>query len=143
MIFREKKQNHFYLCGERVVVLIVYWNEWVRESVWKRERERRDDVSDPNTHSNYGRTQPLQLWEQKAEKHGNDDDEVAIQLIMDPEIQSSVLDIRGINLSTTYIACPADPRKTLGIILPYFALTVKNVSHSYSRTRWHLSLFWQ
>jgi len=78
--------------------------------------------------SNFSRTQPLQLWEQKAERHGNDDDEeVAIQLITDSEIQSSVLDIRGINLSTTYIACPADPRKTLGIILPYFAMTVKNV----------------
>ena len=29
--------------------------------------------------------------------------------------QSFVLEIVGTNVSTTYVTCPADPRKTLGI----------------------------
>ncbi|CAB4060340.1 Cilia- and flagella-associated protein 20 [Lepeophtheirus salmonis] len=31
------------------------------------------------------------------------------------------------NVSTTYITCPADPRKTLGIKLPYLVMIVKNM----------------
>ncbi len=33
----------------------------------------------------------------------------------------------GTNVSTTYITCPADPRKTLGIKLPYLVMIVKNM----------------
>merc|ERR1712244_1492 len=47
--------------------------------------------------------------------------------ITDPDIQSFVLEIVGTNVSTTYITCPADPRKTLGIKLPFLVMIVKNM----------------
>ncbi len=50
-----------------------------------------------------------------------------MQRITDPDIQSFVLEIVGTNVSTTYITCPADPRKTLGIKLPYLVMIVKNM----------------
>uniref|UniRef100_A0A915LRR4 CFA20 domain-containing protein n=1 Tax=Meloidogyne javanica TaxID=6303 RepID=A0A915LRR4_MELJA len=34
----------------------------------------------------------------------------------------------GANVSTTYISCPLDPKKTLGIKLPFFFMTVKNLN---------------
>lgn len=34
----------------------------------------------------------------------------------------------GTNVSTTYIQCPADPKKTLGIKLPFLVMIIKNVS---------------
>ncbi len=42
-------------------------------------------------------------------------------------LQSFVLEVVGTNVSTTYITCPADPRKTLGIKLPYLVMIVKNM----------------
>lgn len=30
-------------------------------------------------------------------------------------------------LSTTYITCPADPKKTLGIKLPFLVMIIKNL----------------
>ena len=41
--------------------------------------------------------------------------------------QSFVLEIVGTNVSTTFITCPADPKKTLGIKLPYLVMIVKNM----------------
>ena len=41
--------------------------------------------------------------------------------------QSFVLEIVGTNCSTTYVTCPADPKKTLGIKLPYLVMIVKNM----------------
>ncbi len=38
-----------------------------------------------------------------------------------------MLEVVGTNVSTTYITCPADPRKTLGIKLPYLVMIVKNM----------------
>ncbi len=52
-----------------------------------------------------------------------------IKRITDPDIQSSVLEIMGTNVSTTYITCPADPKKVLGIKLPFLVMIIKNVSH--------------
>lgn len=43
------------------------------------------------------------------------------------DIQSSVLEVAGTNVSTTYITCPADPKKTLGIKLPFLVMIIKNV----------------
>lgn len=42
----------------------------------------------------------------------------------------------GTNVSTTFIQCPADPKKTLGIKLPFLVMIIKNVSGNchYSRT---------
>merc|ERR1712216_492714 len=38
-----------------------------------------------------------------------------------------VLEIMGTNVSTTYITCPADPSKTLGIKLPFLVMIIKNL----------------
>lgn len=57
-----------------------------------------------------------------------------IKRITDPDIQSSVLEIMGTNVSTTFIQCPADPKKTLGIKLPFLVMIIKNV---------RMSTFWR
>ncbi len=51
-----------------------------------------------------------------------------IKRITDPDIQSSVLEIMGTNVSTNYITCPVDPKKTLAIKLPFLVMIIKNVS---------------
>lgn len=33
----------------------------------------------------------------------------------------------GTNVSTTYVTCPADPKQTLGIKLPFLVMIVKNM----------------
>ena len=33
----------------------------------------------------------------------------------------------GTNVSTTFITCPSDPKKTLGIKLPFLVMIIKNV----------------
>ena len=65
-------------------------------------------------------SKPLQIWDKKV-RNGH------IKRITDPDIQSFVLEIVGTNVSTTYITCPADPRKTLGIKSPYLVMIVKNM----------------
>lgn len=50
-----------------------------------------------------------------------------IKRITDSDIQSSVLEICGANVSTTYVTCPADPKKTLGIKLPFLVMIIKNL----------------
>lgn len=65
-------------------------------------------------------SKPLQIWDKKV-KNGH------IKRITDEDIQSLVLEVVGCNVSTTYITCPADPKKTLGIKLPYLVMIVKNL----------------
>jgi hypothetical protein len=55
-----------------------------------------------------------------------------IKRITDQDIQSSVLEIMGTNVSTNYITCPAEAKKTLGIKLPFLVMIIKNVSTSRS-----------
>jgi len=50
-----------------------------------------------------------------------------IKRITDQDIQSSVLEIMGTNVSTTYISCPADAKRTLGIKLPFLVMIIKNL----------------
>ena len=50
-----------------------------------------------------------------------------IKRITDQDIQSSVLEIMGTNVSTNFITCPADPKKTLGIKLPFLVMIIKNL----------------
>lgn len=53
-----------------------------------------------------------------------------IERIMDEDLKSSVVDIRGINLATTFIQCPKKnfgPLKSLGITLPHLVFLIKNV----------------
>ncbi|AWP00572.1 putative cilia- and flagella-associated protein 20 [Scophthalmus maximus] len=50
-----------------------------------------------------------------------------IERITDDDIHSLVLAVEGTNVSTTYITCPADPKKTLGIKLPFLVMIIKNL----------------
>ena len=50
-----------------------------------------------------------------------------IKRITDPDIQSSVLEIMGTNVSTTYITAPAKKKLTLGIKLQFLVMIIKNV----------------
>lgn len=50
-----------------------------------------------------------------------------IKRLTDGDIQSSVLEVAGTNVSTTYIACPAEPKRTLGIKLPFLVMIIKNL----------------
>merc|ERR1712182_203619 len=52
---------------------------------------------------------------------------MGIKRITDQDIQSSVLEVMGTNVSTNYITCPADPNKTLGIKLPFLVMILKNL----------------
>ncbi|KAI0982487.1 hypothetical protein GJ496_007481 [Pomphorhynchus laevis] len=70
-------------------------------------------------------TSPLQLWDKNV-KNGH------IKRITDEDIQSLVLEIMGENISNVFISCPADPRKSLGIKLPFFVLIVKNMDRYFS-----------
>ncbi|XP_078525128.1 cilia- and flagella-associated protein 20 isoform X1 [Lissotriton helveticus] len=65
-------------------------------------------------------SKPLQIWDKKV-RNGH------IKRITDNNIQSLVLEIEGTNVSTTYITCPADPKKTLGIKLPFLVMIIKNM----------------
>jgi len=69
---------------------------------------------------NHDRSKPLQIWDATV-RNGH------IKRITDPDIQSSVLEIMGTNVSTNYIVCPAEPNQTLGIKLPFLVMIVKNV----------------
>lgn len=65
-------------------------------------------------------SKPLQIWSKQV-RNGH------IKRITDQDIQSSVLEIMGSNVSTNYISCPADPQKTLGIKLPFLVMIIKNL----------------
>jgi len=70
------------------------------------------------------RSKPLQIWDKKV-RNGH------IKRITDADIQSSVLEIMGTNVSTTYIECPSEKKKTLGIKLPFLVMIIKNVGASH------------
>ncbi len=55
-----------------------------------------------------------------------------IKRITDNDIQSSVLEICSANVSTTYITCPAEPGRTLGIKLPFLVMIIKNLKKYFS-----------
>ncbi|XP_015792807.1 cilia- and flagella-associated protein 20 [Tetranychus urticae] len=68
---------------------------------------------------------PLQIWDKKV-KNGT------IKRIMDNDIQSSVIEVTGSNISTAFITCPNIPRQSLGIKLPYLVIIVKNMKKFFS-----------
>lgn len=47
---------------------------------------------------------------------------------MDEDMQSSVIELAGANVSTNFISCPSDPNQTLGIKMPFLVLLIKYVS---------------
>ncbi|XP_018393246.1 PREDICTED: cilia- and flagella-associated protein 20-like, partial [Cyphomyrmex costatus] len=63
---------------------------------------------------------PLKLWDVHV-KNGY------IRRITDEEIKSLALEIAGTNVATTYIYCPAYPKKALGIKLPFLIIIIKNM----------------
>ena len=65
-------------------------------------------------------SKPLQIWD-KHVRNGH------IKRITDPDIQSSVLEIMGTNVSTNFITCPSESNKTLGIKLPFLVMIIKNL----------------
>lgn len=69
---------------------------------------------------NLFRSKPLQIWDSEV-RNGH------IKRITDEDIQSSVLEIMGTNVSTNYITCPANVKKTLGIKLPFLVMIIKNL----------------
>ena len=76
-------------------------------------------------------SKPLQIWDKNV-RNGH------IKRITDQDIQSSVLEIMGTNVSTNYITCPADPKKTLGIKLPFLVMIIKHTlthTHTHTHTR--------
>jgi len=78
--------------------------------------------NDLNFTTTSNRSKPLQIWDKQV-KNGH------IKRITDQDIQSSVLELIGTNVSTTYITCPASSKKTLGIKLPFLVMVIKNVSN--------------
>ena len=55
-----------------------------------------------------------------------------IKRITDGDIRSSVLEVMSTNVSTTFISCPGDPAKTLGIKLPFLVMLIKNLKKYFS-----------
>jgi hypothetical protein len=55
-----------------------------------------------------------------------------IKRITDGDICSSVLEIMGTNVSTTFISCPAEANATLGIKLPFLVMIIKNLKKYFS-----------
>lgn len=71
-------------------------------------------------HLTISRSKPLQIWDKKV-RNGH------IKRITDNDIQSSVLEIIGTNVSTNYITCPLQQNRTLGIKLPFLVMIIKNL----------------
>ncbi len=65
-------------------------------------------------------SKPLQIWDKQV-KNGH------IKRLTDQDIQSSVIEIMGTNVSTNFITCPADPKQTLAIKLSFLVMIIKNV----------------
>ncbi|CAI2736539.1 unnamed protein product [Schistosoma spindalis] len=65
-------------------------------------------------------SKPLQIWD-KSVMNGH------IKRITDNDIQSLVLELMGTNVSTTFITCPAEPKRSLGIKLPFLVMIIKNL----------------
>lgn len=69
-------------------------------------------------------SKPLDIWDVHC-KDGY------ISRFLDNDIKSMVLEIRGNNVSTTYMTCPSKNR-TLGISMPFLVMIVKNLKKYFS-----------
>lgn len=70
-------------------------------------------------------SQPLLIWDSQV-KNGY------IKRITDEDAKSLALEIRGVNVATSYITAPAAPCINLGIKLPFLVIIVKNLNKSFS-----------
>ncbi|RHZ63254.1 hypothetical protein Glove_330g42 [Diversispora epigaea] len=67
---------------------------------------------------------PFQIWHTETDtKH----EESHVSRVMDEDINSMVIEITSPNITDTYITCPAQLNRTLGIKLPILVLIVKNL----------------
>ncbi|CAJ0834087.1 22154_t:CDS:2 [Entrophospora sp. SA101] len=72
----------------------------------------------------FGVNKPLQIWHTETDK---DYQESHVTCIIDEDINSMVIEITSPNVATTYITCPAQLNRTLGIKLPILVFIVKNM----------------
>ena len=72
-------------------------------------------------------SKPLQIWEQNSMLCLKLVENGYIKRLTDQDIQSSVLEIMGTNVTTTFVTCPKEKNKTLGIKLPFLVMIIKNV----------------
>ena len=63
-------------------------------------------------------SKPLQIW-RKNINNGY------VKRITDFEMQSSVIEICGANVSTCFLCCPSNPKQTLGVKIPFLVLLIK------------------
>lgn len=70
-------------------------------------------------------SKPLLSWN-KFVRNGH------IKRLTDKEIASSVIELQGSNIATTYITCPADPGATLDQTLPILVLVIKSLEKYFS-----------
>lgn len=55
-----------------------------------------------------------------------------IKRLTDNDLKSVALEIMGVNVATTYISTPIEPRASLAIKLPFLVLIVKNMKKFFS-----------
>ncbi|CAG8546736.1 9327_t:CDS:2 [Ambispora gerdemannii] len=67
---------------------------------------------------------PFQLWHTETDSKY---EESHVIRLTDDDIHSLVIEVLSPNVSTTYITCPAQLNRTLGIKLPILVLIVKNL----------------
>jgi hypothetical protein len=65
-------------------------------------------------------------WFIKAVRNGH------IKRVTDEDIQSSVLEIMGVNVNTSYVTCPTNRRHVLAIKLPFLVMIIKNMKKFFS-----------
>nr|XP_040042513.1 cilia- and flagella-associated protein 20-like isoform X1 [Gasterosteus aculeatus aculeatus] len=74
--------------------------------------------------SNLGRN-PLMIWHKEV-RNGH------IKQVMDNDTKSMELELEEAIVIATYITCPADPKMTLGIKLPFLVVVVKNLKKAFT-----------
>ena len=70
-------------------------------------------------------SKPLGIWAKQIQ-------DGKIKRVVDEEIASYVLDVKGQNPATTFITCPSDLTKTLGIRLEFLVIVLKNMNTPFS-----------
>ena len=63
-------------------------------------------------------SKPLQIWRRNINNG-------YVKRITDFEMQSSVIEICGANVSTCFLSCPSNPKQTLGVKMPFLVLLIK------------------
>lgn len=58
-----------------------------------------------------------------------------VERVWDEDLRSSVIELKGVNIATTYVKAPKRSLgrlKSLGITLPYLVVLVKNIDEPFS-----------